>query len=91
MRIQGVVLDQGLGEYVVIQDETGSIRAETRQTLPIGSGERVVAWGRLSWDGNRAILSNASIRPVAWDSIAEQKIVPAPGKPDQLPVLNQGA
>jgi hypothetical protein len=89
VRIQGVVLDQGLGEYVVIQDETGSIRAETRQTLPIGSGERVVAWGRVSWDGNRAILSNTSIRPVAWDSIAEQKIVPAPGKPDQLPVLSQ--
>ena len=89
VRIQGVVQDQGLGEYIVIQDETGSIRAETRQTLPIGSGERVVVWGRLSWDGNRVILSNASIRPVAWDSIAEQKIVPAPGKPDQLPVLNQ--
>ncbi len=89
VRIQGVVLDQGLGEYVTIQDETGSIRAETRETTPIGGGERAVVWGRLSWDGTQLILRNAALRPLAWDTIAEQRIVPAPGKPDHLPTLTQ--
>ena len=89
VRIQGVVLNQGLGEYVTIQDNTGSIRAETRQTTPIPPGERAIVWGRLSWNGNNVLLRNASIRPLAWDSIAEQKITPAPGKPDRLPMLTQ--
>src|SRR5664280_1355160 len=89
VRIQGVVLNQGLGEYVTIQDDTGSIRAETRQTTPIPPGERAIVWGRLSWNGNNVLLRNASIRPLAWDSIAEQKITPAPGKPDRLPMLTQ--
>jgi PAS domain S-box-containing protein len=89
VRIQGVVLDQGLGEYVVIQDESGSIRADTHETTPIGGGERAVAWGRLSWDGNQLFLRNTSVRPLAWDSIAEQRIEPAPGRPDHLPTLTQ--
>jgi len=89
VRIQGVVLDQGLGEYVTIQDDTGSIRAETRQTTPIPPGERAIVWGRLAWDGNNVLLRNAAIRPLAWDTIAEQKITPAAGKPDRLPTLTQ--
>ena len=89
VRIQGVVLDQALGDYVIIQDETGTIRAETRETTPIGPGERVSAWGRVSWDGNNVFLRGASIRPLAWDSIAEEKITPADSKPSQLPTLTQ--
>ena len=89
VRIQGVVLDQALGDYAIIQDETGTIRAETRETTPIGPGERVSAWGRVSWDGNNVFLRGASIRPLAWDSIAEEKITPADGKPSQLPTLTQ--
>jgi PAS domain S-box-containing protein len=89
VRIQGLVLDQGLGEYVTIQDDSGSIRAETRQTVPLGGGERVAAWGRLCWDGNRVFLQNAVIRPLTWDSMGEQTILPAPGKPDHLPTLTQ--
>ena len=89
VRIQGVVIDQGLGEYVLIQDATGSIRAETRQTTPIGGGERVVAWGRLAWNGNAVFLRSATIQPLAWDALGEQRIVPAQGKPDELPTLTQ--
>src|SRR6516225_1637798 len=35
VRVRGIVLDQGLGEYVIIQDDSGSIRADTRQTIPL--------------------------------------------------------
>jgi hypothetical protein len=88
VRIQGVVLDQGLGEYVVIQDETGWIRAETRQTTPVG-GENVVASGIADWDGNFMYLRETTFHPVAWDAMAEEKIVPAPGRPDELPTLTR--
>ncbi len=47
VRIQGPVMDQGLGVYVIIQDVTGSILAETRQTTPLAGNENVTASGRL--------------------------------------------
>ncbi len=89
VRIEGTVLDQGLGEYVILRDETGTIRVETRQTTPLGGGERATAWGRLSWDGTHVFLRSASVQPLAWGSIGERRIVPAPGKPEPLPTLTQ--
>jgi PAS domain S-box-containing protein len=89
VRIQGVVLDQRLGESVVVEDDTGWIRADTRQLTPIPGGEEVTVWGRLTWDGNNVILKNGRIRPLVLESVAEQKVTPAPGKPAHLPTLTQ--
>ena len=88
VRVQGMVLDQRLGEYVILQDyNNNSIRAETRQTTLLAGGERVTVWGIPAWDGNNVYLRAAGVRPLSWDSLAEQKIVPAPNRPDELPTL----
>ncbi|MFO1476555.1 MAG: PAS domain S-box protein [Verrucomicrobiota bacterium] len=87
VRLQGIVLDQRLGEYVVLQDETGSLRVETRQTTPLGGGESVLAWGRPALDGSHLVLKNASVWPTAWNAETQETFAPAPGKPAELPLL----
>jgi len=89
VRIHGVVLDQRLGEFVVIQDETGSIRAETRQTTPLESGETVIAAGLLAWEENHAVIRSAVVWPESSYLAANQQVRPAPDKPDTLPLLTQ--
>ncbi|HKI69741.1 MAG TPA: hypothetical protein VKA67_09140, partial [Verrucomicrobiae bacterium] len=42
VRVQGRILDQKLGEYVILRDHVGSIRAETSQTLLVDGGAEVV-------------------------------------------------
>ncbi|HZL42779.1 MAG TPA: PAS domain S-box protein, partial [Verrucomicrobiae bacterium] len=89
VRVEGVVLDQRLGEYVIVQENSSSIRAETRQTTLLAGGERVTVWGIPAWDGNNVYLRLAGVRPVSWDALAVQRVVPAPGRPEELPTLTQ--
>ena len=44
-RVRGTILDQRPGEYVVVRDDTGTIFAETRQSITPKTGEQVDLWG----------------------------------------------
>jgi PAS domain S-box-containing protein len=91
VHVQGIVLDQRLGEHIVIRDDTGTLFAETHSMVPVKVKERVDLWGTPVWDGSRLYLKDGTFRPLDSERPALEEIgtTPAPNKPAELPLLTQ--
>jgi PAS domain S-box-containing protein len=90
VHIQGTVLDERLGEYVVVNDGTGTLFAETPVSFLPGINEKVEVQGTLVRDGALLRLQNASVRAPGSDSTVPAS--PAPQsltRPSQLPLLSK--
>jgi len=84
VRVQGIVLEQRLGEYIIVSDATGTLFAETPQTTRVKVNQRVDLWGEPVWDGARVYLRNATFRQITSATGQSQYIGP---KPAELPLL----
>lgn len=86
VHLRGAVLDQRVGEYVVIRDDTGTMLAEGSQTLGVKMQTIVDIWGTPTGDPNRLYLHNATFRinAQATDTSSANS-----GKPVTLPVLTK--
>ena len=84
VRVQGIVLEQRLGEYIIVSDATGTLFAETPQTTRVKVNQRVDLWGEPVWDGARVYLRNATFRQITSATGQSEYIGP---KPAELPLL----
>ncbi|MCC7376675.1 MAG: PAS domain-containing protein [Verrucomicrobiales bacterium] len=64
VRLAGVVAAYRPGEYVVLRDPTGTIRARVTQVSTARMGERISLWGYMTMLPNEAILDDAFFEPV---------------------------
>lgn len=87
IHVRGAIIDQRVGEYLVIRDETGTILAETTQTLAPKMQSIVDVWGTalLDTEANRLSLQNASFRLAPQDGTRTNAV--SSQKPATLPVL----
>ena len=87
VHLRGTVLDQRVGEYIVIRDETGTIVAETSQTLAAKMQSEVDVWGTLAVDleQNRLALQHATFRLTPQNDSDTNAV--ALQKPATLPLL----
>ncbi len=87
VRVRGTVLDVRPGEYLVVNDGTGTLLAETRQTrLPLIQ-ELADLSGQPVWDGLTVNLQNAFVNPLPNADLTNAGVATAAVKPAQLPVL----
>jgi PAS domain S-box-containing protein len=84
VHVRGTVIDQRVGEYLVVRDQTGTILAESSQTLAAKMQSVVDVWGNASGDLHRLTLRHASFRLAASDSADTNEISQ---KPVNLPLL----
>ncbi|MDW7979462.1 MAG: hypothetical protein RMH97_02720, partial [Verrucomicrobiales bacterium] len=84
VRVQGIVLEQRLGEYIIVSDSTGVLFAETPQTTRVRVNQQVDLWGVPVWDGGRVYLRDATFRVVGPSEGGPQVVGP---RPAELPVL----
>ena len=89
VRIRGTVLDERPGEFIVVNDGTGTVFAETHQavlpkvkTLADLSGQPVSDYGSVS-------LKNAVASPVTAGSSSNDEAVISSDKPTTLPQLTK--
>ena len=59
IHVRGAVLDQRLGEYLAIRDETGTILVQSIVVLPVKMQTVVDAWGLDSGNPNHLFLDSA--------------------------------
>lgn len=85
VHVRGAVIDQRVGEYIVVQDETGTISAQSSQTLAVDMETVVDVWGVPAGDFNRVNLKQAVFRLAAADNRDTNST--APQKPANLPTL----
>ena len=88
VHVHGAVLDQSPGKYIVIRDDTGTISAQIKQTLPIRMSALVDVWGNPAGDVNHLTLRRAVFR-LADAADAGRIDRDAPSKPANLPVLTK--
>ena len=86
VHLRGAILDQRVGEYLVIRDDTGTILAESSQTLSLKMQTVVDLWGSPGGDLSRRYLRRANFREVPGQITAGTNAVVAQ-KPANLPVL----
>jgi PAS domain S-box-containing protein len=87
VHVRGTALDQRLGENILIRDETGTLFAETTDSVALKPEETVDVWGTPASDGTRVVLHNASLHPVnAITRLVPDSDSPAE-RPAELPVL----
>jgi len=89
VRVQGTVLDQRLGEYIVIRGDSGTLFAETQLAVVAKVNERVDLWGVPVWDGSRVYLKNAAFRSADSGVPPTKEIAAAAVKPAKLPLLTK--
>lgn len=86
VRVQGIVLEQRPGEYIIISDSTGTIFVETPQPIVAKVNQYVDVLGEPVWDGARVYLRNATFRQID-PAVATSGAEPLIAKPAVLPVL----
>ncbi len=84
VRVRGIVLEQRLGEFIIVSDGTGILFAETPQTTRVKVNQQVDLWGVPVWDGARVYLRNATFRQIGSTGAEAQYVGP---KPAELPLL----
>ena len=85
VHLRGLVLDQQLGEHLLVRDETGTVLARSTQMTAVEAQQPLDIWGTPSWDGNRLEITKATYRPA---NRASTNTLAAPRqKPAELPVL----
>lgn len=90
VHVHGAILDQRVGEYIVVRDETGTILAESSEALGVKMQTVVDVWGILSGDLNRVSLRQASYR-IAESADSAITNNATPQKPANLPVLTKAS
>lgn len=90
VHVRGAILDQRVGEYIVVRDETGTILAESSEALGLKMQTVVDVWGVLGRDLNRVSLQQATYR-VTESADAGAANGAAPQKPADLPVLTRAS
>ena len=85
VHLRGAILDQRLGEYLAIRDETGTMLAVSSQTLGVKMQTVVDVWGTAAGDLNHFYLRNATFRVAAGPGTNDTNAVLH--KPATLPVL----
>ena len=90
VHVRGAILDQRVGEYIVVRDETGTILAESTDAVGLKMQTVVDVWGILSGDLNRVSLRQATYRVTeSVDSVATNSGTLQ--KPAELPVLTKAS
>jgi len=87
VHVRGTVLDQRVGEYIVIRDDTGTVFVETPQTLTVKLQTMVDVWGTPAGDENRITLRNSNFRLV--EGTATAASAGTAQKPAELPLLTK--
>ncbi|HEY9509987.1 MAG TPA: PAS domain S-box protein [Verrucomicrobiae bacterium] len=93
IHVRGKVLDQRLGEHIVVQDDTGSLSVDSTQMLIVPPREQVDAWGVPVWDAGRVSLANANFSLANSDSSSDTNDSASKlgKKPASLPVLTKAS
>ena len=71
VHINGLVVAYSAGEFIVVKDPTGTIRAEVSQVTRVGIEDRVNLWGYLKVSSRGVVLSDAyfeSVQPASRSS-----------------------
>lgn len=87
VRVQGSIIDQQIGVYCVVKDETGSIRVEPGLRAVAKPGVVYDVVGRPTWDGMRVLLRDARYREVIQQSGTGSAGTQA--RPAELPTLTK--
>ena len=90
VHVRGAILDQRVGEYIVIRDETGTVQARSSQTLAVKMQTVVDVWGTLEGDLNRISIQRATFRVADVAAVGDTNAA-APQKPENLPVLTKAS
>ncbi len=90
IRIQGTVLDQRIGEHLILRDSSGTLRADSRQMTLVPPQSRVDVWGTPVWESGVASLRNAKFKLTDQSYAAVQGRIRRE-KPDELPVITRGS
>lgn len=85
IHLRGSILDQRVGEYIVIRDDTGTMLAEGSQTVSVKMQTVVDVWGSPVGDLNRPYLRQSTFRVM--DQPAEASATSQ--RPVTLPVLTK--
>ncbi len=81
VHINGVIEAYRPGEYLIVKDPTGAIRAQVVQSTPAQPDGRVDVWGFLTVSPEKTVLSDASFevaRPPPSSSVVSPASRPAP-------------
>ena len=87
VRVRGTVLDEQPGEYIVVHDQTGTILAETHQTLLPGVEDVVDLQGQPDFDGAYVSLKNAVAVSTTTNGAINPEESVSSTRPASLPVL----
>ncbi len=88
VHVRGTVLDQRVGEYIVIRDETGTIYAQSSETMVVKMQATVDLWGIPQEGLDRISLRKATYRPTDGPGTAATNGI-IPQKPVSLPTLTK--
>ena len=89
VRIQGTVLDEQPGEFIVVYDGTGTVFAETHQTTLPSVKELVDLSGRPVSDGYSVSLKDTVASSLTAGSSSNSETAAPALKPAQLPLLTK--
>jgi PAS domain S-box-containing protein len=91
VRIRGTILDQRLGEHIVIRDGSGTLRADSSLMFIIPAMEQVDVWGTPVWETEGVSLQNATYRLVNTSSVTDGRPESPTQKPASLPTLTSAS
>lgn len=72
-RVQGRVTLSWSGQWLFVQDESGSIQIKTRDVAGFRRGQRVEAWGFPAWFHRRPVLEDAEVRSLGVDEAPQPR------------------
>jgi len=85
VHLRGTLMDERVGEYIVIRDETGTMLAESSQVFSLKMGTAVDVWGSPGGDLSRRYLRLATFREAAVQNASTNAVIAQ--KPAVLPLL----
>ncbi|HET7624252.1 MAG TPA: PAS domain S-box protein, partial [Verrucomicrobiae bacterium] len=93
VHLRGTVLDQRLGEHIVVRDSSGAVEAKSTEMVIVPAQREVDVWGTPSWNGGHLSLRNATFRIVDTNSVpnASKTRNRAEKKPATLPLLTKAS
>jgi len=89
VRIQGTVLDERPGEFIVVYDGTGTVFAETHQAALPPVKELAEVSGRPVSDGYSFSLQDAAVSSLNAGGFSSNNLAATALKPAQLPLLTK--
>ena len=89
VHMRGTVMDQTVGESLVIRDDTGTIFAKSSETVAFKMQDVIDVWGTVSGNINRLSLQHATFRLAAPGSLDTNAA--SAQKPANLPLLTKAS